>query len=200
MGKRDFLMKQLLLPFLIFAYAQANTQEIDVKEFFSKYFVDLDISKHYSDWIKDLERNSSFFKYEFRNPELNDSTFINYKIKKHPLIADDSTKAFLSYKLRINIDTIAKKIVDSVFIIHLYFIYGKGEVAKQKRSGKFKAISKETKYLGREYRVSGNYYGYSYDLGDKPDFPYLLSITLTKNKAKEYILRLSYFFHYKIKE
>jgi hypothetical protein len=101
MGKRDFLMNRLLLPFLIFAYAQANTQEIDVKEFFSKYFVDLDISKHYSDWIKDLERNSSVFKYEFRNPELNDSTFINYKIKKHPLIAEDTTKDFLTYKLRI---------------------------------------------------------------------------------------------------
>jgi hypothetical protein len=196
-------MKRFVLPFLIFAYIDSNAQETGVKEFFKKYFIDLDISKHYSNWIKDLDLNPSIIKYEFQNPELNDTFFINYTIKNHPLIANDSTKAFLSYKLRINIDTITKKILDSIFIIHLYFIYGKGDVAKQKRSGKFKAIIKETKYLGREYQVSGNYYGYSYDLGDKPDLPdlpYLPSITLAKNKAKEYILRLSYFFHYKTKE
>jgi len=193
-------MKRFVLPFLIFAYAQTNAQETGVKEFFNKYFVALDISKNYSEWIENLNLKSSVIKYEFQNPELNDSTFINYKIKTHPLIADDSTKAFLSYKLRINVDTIAKKILDSVFVIHLYFIYGKGNIAKEKRSDKFKALTKETKYLGREYQVSGDYYGYGYDLGNKLDFPYLLSITFTKNKSKEYILRLSYFIHYKNKE
>jgi len=193
-------MKRFVLPFLIFAYAPANAQETGVKEFFKKYFVALDISKYYSNWIKDLDLNSAVIKYEFQNHELNDSIFINYKIKNHPLIADDSTKAFLSYKLRVNIDTIKRVVLDSVFIIHLYFIYGKGKIAKQKRSGKFMAITKEANYFDKEYRVSGDYYGYAYDLKANPTFPYILSITLTRNKSKEYILRLLYFIHYKSRE
>lgn len=197
-------MKKIIFLFLIFAQVKAYNQEKDVTEFFIKYFFDLDRSKHYSDWINELNLNPSVTKYEFLNPELKDSIYINYKIKSHPLIADDSTKAFLSYKLRVNIDTITKKVLDSVFVIHLFFNYGKGDIAKEKRADKFKALIKETKYLGREYRISGDYYGYAYDLGVKPEFPYMTtympSITLTKNKSKEFILRLSYFFHYKNKE
>ena len=198
-------MNRFVILFLIFAAVHTNAQEAAVKEFFKKYFVELDISKHYSDWTKELDRNSSVDRYEFQNPELNDSIFINYKIKNHPLIADDSTKTFLSYKLRVNIDTILKKILDSVFIIHLYFIYGKGKIAKQKWSDNFKAIIKEAKCFDKEYRTygegNGNYYsGYAYDLRDKPAFPHILSITRTKNKSKEYILRFLYFIHYKNKE
>jgi len=193
-------MKRFILSFLIFSYGYINAQEIKVKEFFNKYFISLDISKYYTDWVKDLDSNSSIIKYKFQNPELDDPLYINYKIKSHPLIADDSTRSFLSYKLRVNIDTISKKILDSVFIIHLYFIYGKGNIARETRSAKFKEITKEKKYLGREYQVVGNYYGSAYDLGNKPEFPYVLNITFTKNKTKEYIMRLSYLIHYTTRE
>ena len=198
-------MKRLVLTSLIFSCTLMNAQETAVKEFFNKYFFALNRWKHYSDWTTRLDENSAITKYEFLNPELNDSIYINYKISKYPLIPDDSTKAFLSYKLRVNVDTISNRIIDSVFLVQLFFIYGHGKIARQKMNDNFKLIIKEASCFDKEYKTYGryndNYYsGYSYDLRSRPAFPYTLNITWTKNKSKEYILWLSYLIHYKNKE
>ncbi|HEU4859153.1 MAG TPA: hypothetical protein VFT15_04920 [Chitinophagaceae bacterium] len=197
-------MKAILFILVIISHVKSFGQKAVKEDFFLKYFAGLDISKPHTSWIKSLEQNASVLKYEIRNPELTDTIYENYRINDHPLIYDDSTKAFLNYKLKINIDTIQRIVLDSVFIIYLYFIYGKGEVARKKMADKFISARKETDYFGREFTLSGTdndkkdhfYLGYAYDLKDNPAFPYLFTIAWTKNKKKEYILRLSYRIHY----
>jgi len=197
-------MKRILFILVMISHVKSFGQKEVKEDFFIKYFVGLDISKPYTNWIKSLEQNASVLKYDIRNPELIDTIFENYRINDHLLIYDDSTKAFLNYKLKINVDTIKRMILDSVFIIYLYFIYGKGEVARKKMADKFIVARKETNYFGKEFTLSGTdndkkdhfYLGYAYDLKDNSAFPYLFTIAWTKNKKKEYILRLSYRIHY----
>jgi hypothetical protein len=206
MDKRDLCMRKILFILVIFCYVSSHAQEKSPQEYFIKYFLGLDISRPYTDWVKSLEQNSSVIKPEIYDRELFDPVYINYKISDHPFISGDSIKAFLSYKLRINVDTIKRKILDSVFVIHLYFIYGKGKDAKKKMTTKFMMERKELSNLGKEYPTHGMYnnnfyYGYAYDFKNDPTFPYLtypylFTIAWTKNKSKEYILRLTYFIHF----
>ena len=189
---------------MVISHVKSFGQKEVKEDFFIKYFVGLDISKSYKNWIKSLEQNASVLKYEIRNPELSDTIFENYRINDHPLIYDHSTNAFLNHKLKINVDTIKRMVLDSVFIIHLYFIYGKGEVARKRMVDKFRMARKETNYFGKEGSFSGTdndtkdhfYYGYAYNLNGNSAFPYLSTIAWTKNKKKEYILRLSHFIPY----
>lgn len=196
-------MKKTLSILILITYIGAYGQKKVLEDYFTKYFIGLDISKPYASWIESLDKNPSLLKYEIRNPELSDTIFQNYKVYTHPLISDDSTKAFLNYKLKINVDTIKREILDSVFIVHLYFIYGKEESARKKMIDKFVLARKDKNYFGKEFTLNGPdndkkdhyYHGFAYDLKNKSTFPYLFTLAWTKNKSKEYILRLSYFIH-----
>lgn len=196
-------MKKILFILILFAHISSYAQDMDTKGFFIKYFCGLDISKNYAEWLKGFDQNSSIVKHEIRNPELTDTIFVNYKVIRHPLISEDSSNAFLNYKLKVNVDSIRQRIIDSIFIIHLYFNYGKGNGPKRKMSDGFNLVRKEATIFGKQFNLSGadndnmdHYYtGYAYDSKRNPTWPYLFSVTWTKNKFKEYILRLSYFIH-----
>jgi hypothetical protein len=206
MVERNILMRKILIILFLFYSTYSFSQLNDLKSFFHKYFAELNFTEHYSLWPKQLNKHPNLL---IQHPDSvkTDSTYVTYKLKSHPLIENDSTKVYLQFRHTVKTDTILKKIVDSLFSITLYIVYGQGKSKRQQMRKHYKFILREpigetAKYHFTEYYNYGKSYyaGYTYEFGKPIMIPQPLSIAWTITQNKNYVLRINYLIYTKVFE
>lgn len=202
-------MKKTFFILLLFLYANAFSQQNELRSFFFKYFMGLDNSKYYTEWIKTLSEDTRLER-DMSDTSFNKRGLTCYKIKQHSLIQSDSTRASLRYILSTEYQTSSGQVSDSLFTMLLFINYGKDKHAKKTMNKNYKMVSREKiKYTSTTTVQSENnspgdksesYIGQSYDFNNKKIMPAPLMIARSKRGSQEHVLLIYYFTHYSINQ
>ena len=202
-------MRKAIWILLMFGQIKTYAQEKELKHFVYKYFLEIDNSQYYTDWIKKIDTTSQLEK------DLNDTLYKKhgvtcYKIKNHILMQNNSIQAALRYILSTRYRTSTEQPSDSLFTLVLFFNYGKGKDAKQLLKKNYRLVIKEKLNYTSTSNVEGYrhtyhdknklYTGTSYNFNNKKIFPAPLMIARSKPNSAEHILLIYYFRHYSVKE
>lgn len=184
---------------MLFFVTGAFSQQKGLKSFFQKYFYGIDITEDYSKIISDLNNVTDLTNITIKPKDNQFPYYITFKITNHPLLKNDSAKAYIFYNLSLNIDTNTKQTIDSVFSMHLIVYYGNDKPAKKQTVKEFNNLVRDVKNYTNKYNSTSHYKpentissGYAFEFNNKILIPPVLRIMWGKRLAKDYELQISY--------
>ena len=198
-GFMNWYKKYIPLIIMLCFVSGAFSQQKELKGFVQKYFYGIDITEDYSKIISDLNNVPDMTNITKKPDNGLYPFFITFKIINHPLLKNDSAKAYINYNLTVNIDTRTKQTIDSVFSLHLVVYYGKDKAAKKQTIKEFNTLRREIKNYSRIYNTSSYHKpgnaesrGHSYEFNNKISIPAPLTLLWGKNLLSNYELKISY--------